>query len=80
MSPKVKIGTEDVEGEALEFEIQKDPWQEIRLPDGAVLKIKLVVTDVYKTSKTDAVGAPVYVVRSVPVLASKSTKGEGGGS
>ena len=70
MSPKVKVGGEEVDGEHLEFEVRKDQWQEISLPDGTILKIKLVVTDVLKTTKKNDAGEPVYLVRSVPVLSS----------
>lgn len=31
----------------LDFEVVKDVWQEIRLEDGTLLRLKLVVTDVY---------------------------------
>jgi len=69
MAAKEKIDGVDMEGEHMEFEVQKDAWQEIRLPDSTVLKIKLVVTDVFKATRTTDAGEPVYYVRSVPVLA-----------
>lgn len=81
---KIKNGEETVEGEPQEFTVAGDSWQEITVADGAVLKIKLVVTDVVKTKKINPeTGEPYYWVRSIPVLSRKipqhEKKGEAGG-
>lgn len=35
--------------ERIDFEVVKDVWQEVRLADGTLIRMKMVVTDVFRT-------------------------------
>ena len=72
MAKIVKIpgpGGQQVEGEEVDFKAVSEPWCTYQLDDGYTVKMKLVVTQVLKTSQKDADGNPVYVVRSSNILA-----------
>ena len=58
-----------IEGEEIQFKTQSEPWCSYQLEDGYIIRIKLVVTQIIKTSQKDADGNPVYVARSSNVMA-----------
>ena len=63
---QIKYNGKDVEGTDLEFETVKEAWNEYRLDDGTILKMKVAVTGVVRLDgETDAAtGNPVYFIRS----------------
>lgn len=69
-----------VEGEEIEFKPLTEPWCVYQLEDGYTVRIKLVVTQVVKTSQRDTDGNPVYIAKSSNVMAvsppEKYRKGE----
>jgi hypothetical protein len=69
--PKVKmnLGGNVVEAESIAVSHAEEPWSTYRLDDGSVIKLKLVVSDVFKLPQPDPVtGLPQYLVRSSNVL------------
>ncbi|HEY1245739.1 MAG TPA: hypothetical protein VGF29_13020 [Hyphomicrobiaceae bacterium] len=65
---KVKIRGEDVDAWEVPFE-STERWTEIRVEDGAVLRLKVVVSNVYRVeSKVDNQGNPVYAVKSANAM------------
>lgn len=70
MSPKRKLryGPEMVDGEDVEFEPLAERWNEYRLSDGTLLKMKLVVTRIIRIDKYNDQGEPIYLVNSNNVL------------
>jgi len=53
------------EGEPIDFNIVKEDWNEYRLSDGTVLKVKLILTGVLRLkNQYDPIGNPVYVIAS----------------
>lgn len=70
MSPKRKVryGPEMVDGEEVEFEPLTERWNEYRLSDGTLLKMKLVVTRIIRIDKYNEQGEPIYLVNSNNVL------------
>ncbi len=58
-----------VDGEEVAFKALDEPWCIYQLDDGYRLRIKLVVTQVIKTTQRDVDGNPVYVARSSNVMA-----------
>jgi hypothetical protein len=53
-----------VEAEDLDFSEEKEYWNEYRLSDGTLLKVKLVLEGVKRIKKYLPDGLPVYLVRS----------------
>jgi hypothetical protein len=52
------------EAEDLDFSEEKEYWNEYRLNDGTLLKVKLVLEGVKRLNKHLPDGMPVYLVRS----------------
>ncbi|MDO9565121.1 MAG: hypothetical protein Q7J15_00025 [Candidatus Desulfaltia sp.] len=63
-SPPTKGPYNDFEKKDLTPEIIKESWNEYRLKDGTVLKIKPAITAINKTKSFDSHGEPIYVVHS----------------
>jgi hypothetical protein len=65
---KLKLRGEDVDTWEIPFETT-ERWTEIRLEDGAILRLKAVVSNVYRVDgKTDNLGNPIYVVKSTNAM------------
>ena len=70
---KKRIGTnaetgEPVYGEPIEIDNSEELWNEYRLSDGTVLKVKLVALKVYRSDAQRNDGSPVYVLHSQNVM------------
>ncbi|MEM3056659.1 MAG: hypothetical protein QW639_05460 [Candidatus Bathyarchaeia archaeon] len=52
----------------LEFETNREVWNEYELEDGSILRVKLVVSAVQKTSVFTQDGDPLYNVQSSAVM------------
>jgi len=59
----------EVDATDVDFQIRKEDWNEYLLMDGTVLKMKLVIGDVFKVpGEFDNEGNPVYIVKSNNIL------------
>lgn len=66
---KFKVAGKDYEGWDVPIAESTDRWTEIRLEDGAVLRIKVVVSNVMRLeNETDDQGLPKYAVKSTNAL------------
>ena len=54
----------DFEKKDLDSEVIKESWNEYKLKDGTILKIKPAITAINKTKSFDSYGEPIYVVHS----------------
>ncbi len=71
--PKIPFKGQEVDATEIDFQTRKEEWNDYQLMDGSVVKIKLVVTEIFKVpDEYDNEGNPVYVVRSKNVLAIRS--------
>lgn len=67
---KVKFGDEFVTATDVPIEETTERWTEIKLKDGAILRMKTVISSVSRIDdKTDQNGNPVYAVSSTNVIA-----------
>ncbi len=58
-----------VEVEVAPFRSSVENWNEVFVEDGSVIKIKLVVSDVYRViDKWDQEGQPQYIIRSTNIV------------
>lgn len=65
---KVKFQGNDVWGEEIEFETEKEGWNDYILHDGTKLKMKTVVSDVVRLELYQPDGSPVYLINSSNVV------------
>jgi hypothetical protein len=66
---KMNIGGQILETEPVSWKTIDEPWSLYRLEDGSVIKLKLVISDVFKLPNADPLtGLPQYVVRSSNVM------------
>ena len=71
MSNKVKLnlGGKEVWGELIPVQDAKEGWSQYLLADGSIVKMKVVVTDVFRVeNEYDAEGNPIYYVKSSNVV------------
>lgn len=68
---KIPIGDRQVEASRVSFDVEEDHWQVLRAADGTVVRLKPVVTDLFKTTEVGPDGAPVFVVRTQVVVATE---------
>ena len=69
MKIKMNLGGQTVEAEKLEFKAIEEAWSFYRLEDGTVVKIKLIVSDLFKLPNNDPMtGMPQLLVKSTNVM------------
>ena len=69
MKIKMNLGGQAVEAETMEFKPIEEAWSFYRLEDGTVVKIKLIVSDVFKLPNNDPMtGMPQLIVKSTNVM------------
>lgn len=71
--PIINFRGEQVEATEVKFETRKEDWNEYQLMDGSVLRMKVVVAEVYRIENVyDEENNPVYQVKSTNLLVVKS--------
>jgi len=74
---KIPFGKEEVEAWDVPIEESTERWSELKLEDGAVLRVKVVVSNVFRVAgRKDDQGNPIYAIKSgnALVLVSGPTK------
>ncbi len=66
---KVLVDGKPLEGDRVAFEPVEEPWTKCRLPDGTIIRLKLVVADVVRLREDQPSGEPHYIVKSSNILA-----------
>jgi len=71
--PKVQFQGEEVDATEVDFQTRKEDWNEYQLMDGSVIKMKLVVSAIFRIDgKYDNEGTPVYQIKSTNLPVVKS--------
>jgi hypothetical protein len=65
------LGNQQVPGEEIEFETDREAFNVYILHDGTKLKFKSVVTQVIRLDIYKPDGEPVYIVNSAPIVAAE---------
>ena len=66
---KIRFQGREVEATEVDFLTRKEDWNEYQLSDGKILRLKTVVSDVYRIEEeVDQEGIPVYQIRSTNVV------------
>ena len=66
---KLNLGGKEIWAELIPVQQAKEGWSQYLLTDGSIVKIKMVVTDIFRVDgEYDPEGNPVYYVKSTNVL------------
>jgi len=66
---RIKFQGREVEATEVDFLTRKEDWNEYQLSDGKVLRMKTVVSDVYRIEgEVDPEGNQIYQIRSTNVV------------
>jgi hypothetical protein len=66
---KVKLGSEDIDAWDVPIKQANEPWSEITLEDGAVLRFKSVISNVFRLEgRKDPEGNQMYAIKSSNAL------------
>lgn len=68
MKKKFNLGGEEVFGEEVEFETDKENWNTYILHDGTKIRLKAVVSNVVRLEVYKPDGEPVYLINSSNVV------------
>ena len=63
-----KLGDQDIPGEEIEFETERESWNTYILHDGTKLKLKPVVANIVRLEAYKPDGEPVYLVQTSLVV------------
>ena len=70
---KINVAGHEVDASAVDVAQASEKWNEYLLDDGTALKVKLVMTNVYRVEgQYDAEGNPVYVIQSTNVVSANA--------
>jgi len=65
---KVNVNGQMLDAVQVPFSAVNESWAEYHLDDGRVLRVKVVVTKVFRTEKTNDDGIPMYSIASQQVI------------
>lgn len=70
---KMNYGGREVSVEEIEFEAEREPWNVYILSDGSQLKVKAVLSAVFRVDGEYAPnGDPIYMVQASPIIATSA--------
>jgi hypothetical protein len=64
----VKFGAEMVPAEEMDYEPLRETWNEYRVADGSLLRLKVVVSKILRLDKRNEQGEPIYLINSSNVV------------
>ncbi len=71
--PKINFQGREVDAAEVEFQTRKEDWNEYQLMDGTVIKMKLVVSEIFRIEGLyDEAGNPLYQIKSANMPVVKS--------
>ena len=71
--PTIPYKGREVDATEVDFQTRKEEWNEYQLMDGTSIKMKLVVSEIFRVPyEWDNEGNPVYVVKSQNILVARS--------
>lgn len=79
MKIKLNLGGQTVEVEKMDFKPIEENWSLYKLEDGTIVKLKLIVSDVFKLPEPDPLtGLPQLLVKSGNVMSVEPSTQKGG--
>lgn len=65
---KVQFQGSTVDGRAVEFDAKKEAWNEYVTEDGALVRVRTVVSEIIVTSEKTPDGEPVVLIKSATLV------------
>jgi hypothetical protein len=73
----LNLGGRTVQADQMFFKAIEEPWSLYKLDDGSTLKVKIVLTDVFKLPTSDPVtGLPQIMIRAGNVISLEVPEGQ----
>ena len=70
---KINFNGQQVDAQSVDVTQSSEKWNEHLLDDGTILKLKAVLTNVYRVDgQYDAEGNPVYMIQSTNVISANA--------
>ena len=70
---KINFQGQEIDATEIDFQTRKEEWNEYQLVDGTIIKMKLVISEIYRIDGNyDAEGNPLYQIKSANVPVVKS--------
>lgn len=70
---KINFNGQQVDADAIDVNQSSERWNEYMLEDGTILKLKAVLTNVYRIDgQYDAEGNPMYILQSTNVISANA--------
>ena len=70
MKMNLKLGDRGISAEKVEFNPITENWSLYRLEDGSVVRLRLIVSEIFKLPGSDPVtGMPQYLAKSTNIMA-----------
>ena len=70
---KINFNGQQVDADAIDVNQSNERWNEYLLEDGTILKLKAVLTNVYRIDgQYDAEGNPMYILQSTNVISANA--------
>ena len=66
---KIPYQNRVIQGVSMEFDAERENWNEYRLEDGSLVRVRTVVSDIVKTDEPTETGEPLIIVRSTTLIA-----------
>jgi hypothetical protein len=63
-----------VNAEQLDFKVVNEGFSEYKLSDGKIMKIRVVLAEVYRLDELDDMGRNNYLIKSTPVVSVEEKK------
>ncbi len=71
--PRINFGGRQVDATEVDFQTRKEDWNEYQLMDGSEIKMKLVVSEIFRIEGLyDNEGNPTYQIKSTNLPVVKS--------
>lgn len=64
----INFGGEMVPAEEMDYEPLRETWNEYRVADGSLLRLKVIVSKILRLEKRNEQGEPIYLINSTNVV------------
>lgn len=66
---KLLVEGEQTEAQEVQFTAKREEWNVYQTSDGHEVRLRTIVSQIFRTAKTDQRGVPIFVVQSQTMMA-----------